>query len=165
MDGMSPYPGEHALGLWFGIVPAVIGALIALYLVWRVAPELVRARRARRARPDPQGFKDHPAMQEQVDALFIARGAIFEAMQAHGAPMRQQDLVWRALGKLNDRAVALAAADPTTPAALDPLTSWYDTLRARAQSGELITIEALVPELSALMPELALSLARFIPTA
>ena len=163
MEGMSPYPGEHALGLWFGIVPAVIGALIALYLVGRVIPELVRARRARSARPDPQGFKDHPAMQAQVDALFIARGAIFEAMQAHGATMRQQDLVWRALGKLNDRAVAIAAADPTAIAALDPLTTWYDALRARAQSGESLTIEALVPELHALMPEL--DLARFIPTA
>lgn len=78
---MSPHPGEDPLSLAFGIVFAVIGALIAGYITWRMVVELLEKRRLDARTPDPQQFADRPDLQERVDALYLARKVAREALE------------------------------------------------------------------------------------
>ena len=79
---MSPHPGEDPLSLIFGLVFAVIGGLIALYIAWRMVVELLEKRRLDAQTPDPQQFTDRPDLQERVDALYLARKTAREALEA-----------------------------------------------------------------------------------
>ena len=79
---MSPHPGEDPLSLAFGVVFAVIGALIAAYIIWRMTVELLEKRRLDAQTPNPQQFADRPDLQERVDALYLARKTAREALEA-----------------------------------------------------------------------------------
>lgn len=73
---ISPHEGEEPLHLVLTLIPAVLAVLIFGYIAVRMAREYGALRAERRARPDPQGFKAHAAVQDAVDDLYRKRRAI-----------------------------------------------------------------------------------------
>ncbi len=81
--GMSPHAGEHTLPLWFGVIPAVLGVLIALYLVYRIISDFKLRRAVNQGRPDPKKFSDYPELQSMVDHFYLARHRIRQSLDAN----------------------------------------------------------------------------------
>ena len=70
---MSPLEGEDPLSLWFALTPAVIGILIALYLLYKIFVAHRLGKKVNAQRPDPKAFDDYPELQAMVDRFYILR--------------------------------------------------------------------------------------------
>ena len=70
---MSPLEGEDPLSLWFALTPAVIGILIALYLLYKIFVAHRFGKKVNAQRPDPKAFDDYPELQAMVDRFYILR--------------------------------------------------------------------------------------------
>lgn len=70
---MSPLEGEDPLSLWFALTPAVIGVLIAVYLLYKIFVAHRLGLKVNAQRPDPKAFGDYPELQAMVDRFYILR--------------------------------------------------------------------------------------------
>jgi hypothetical protein len=61
------------LSLWFALTPAVIGILIALYLLYKIFVAHRLGKKVNAQRPDPKAFDDYPELQAMVDRFYILR--------------------------------------------------------------------------------------------
>ena len=107
---MSPHEGESALSLWFGLVPAVLGVLIALYIVVRVVMDQREKRRVNADRPDPKIFKDYPELQAMVDQLYLTRYRVRTSPKAQSLSAKERDELVRDLDAIIDRGLQHAEA-------------------------------------------------------
>ena len=99
---MSPYPGEAALPLWFGVLCATLGAMIALYVIYRVVSDRRARDRVNADRPEPHRFHDYPELQALIDHMYLAR---FEARRAAQASLgvEERDALAERLDALIER--------------------------------------------------------------
>ncbi len=107
---MSPHEGEHALSLLFGVVPAVLGGLIAIYIVVRVIQDQMEKKRVNAQRPDPQVFKDYPELQAMIDQLYLTRYKIKQEAQARQMSAKELDQLMRQIDALIERGMEHAEA-------------------------------------------------------
>ncbi len=107
---MSPHEGEHALSLLFGVVPAVLGGLIAIYIVVRVIQDQMEKKRVNAQRPDPQVFKDYPELQAMIDQLYLTRYKIKHEAQARQMSAKELDQLMRQIDALIERGMEHAEA-------------------------------------------------------
>lgn len=70
---MSPLEGEDPLSLWFALLPAILGGLIAAYIIWRMVREWRLKRAVDAERPDPLAYADYPELQAMVDRYYVLR--------------------------------------------------------------------------------------------
>jgi hypothetical protein len=136
---MSPHQGEHVLPLWFGVIPAVLGVLIAMYLVVRISRDMWLRRQVNRDRPDPRKFSDYPELQAMTDRFYLTRYRLREAMdedEAMSAKLRDERI--HQIDALIERGIAHAEA-----------------LRVATGSEEIVTeraaIDAIQAELEGLL--------------
>ncbi|MEC9398061.1 MAG: hypothetical protein VX475_10600 [Myxococcota bacterium] len=61
------------MSLWFALTPAVIGILIALYLLYKIFVAHRLGKKVNAQRPDPKAFDDYPELQAMVDRFYILR--------------------------------------------------------------------------------------------
>lgn len=133
---MSPYAGESPLSLLFGIVFALLGALILGVLLWRMIPQW-RARRAiKRARAEAQALP--PELQQRVDALYTTRGEILDVLvQSSAYGMREVDLFARRIGGALNHGVrasqGLAQGEADNANFLDALERDVQRVRERVE--------------------------------
>lgn len=137
---MSPYPGEMPLSLWFGVFFAVLGALIVVYLLWKMIPQFRRRMQIKRERLDPQGLTEHPEAQSRVDQLFLLRRTIRETLHQKGYSQREQDMYSRRMGVAISHGVRfaydMAAGDKQAKTSLDRLEASFERIKGRVL-GEL----------------------------
>lgn len=107
---MSPHEGEHALSLLFGVVPAVLGGLIAIYIVVRVIQDQMEKKRVNAQRPDSQVFKDYPELQAMIDQLYLTRYKIKQEAQARQMSAKELDQLMRQIDALIERGMEHAEA-------------------------------------------------------
>lgn len=154
---MSPYPGEHALGLLFGLIPAILGLAILAYLLWRIIPERVERARVLRERPNPNGFKDDPELQAKIDHLFLMRRELIAHMEQHGHPAKERDAAYRRLGQAIAHTIALAQkslkGDRHDKRALQDALDAMERLRGRADGAQRLSLEEIDALLDGLPPE------------
>lgn len=107
-DALSPHEGESALGLLFGVIPAVLGAMIAAYLLVRIVRDRQLKRKVNAERPDPRKFADYPELQAMVDRLYLLR---FKGKQRmSGASAKERDAHTRQMDALIEEGLARAEA-------------------------------------------------------
>ena len=107
---MSPHEGESALSLWFGIIPAIMGVLIALYIIARVIMDQREKRRVNADRPDPKVFKDYPELQAMVDQFYLARYKVRTSPRAEALSAKERDELTRELDAIIERGLQHAEA-------------------------------------------------------
>lgn len=107
---MSPHEGESALSLWFGIIPAIMGVLIALYIIARVIMDQREKRRVNADRPDPKVFKDYPELQAMVDQFYLARYKVRTSPRAEVLSAKERDELTRELDAIIERGLQHAEA-------------------------------------------------------
>ena len=61
------------MSLWFALTPAVIGVLIAVYLLYKIFVAHRLGLKVNAQRPDPKAFGDYPELQAMVDRFYILR--------------------------------------------------------------------------------------------
>lgn len=131
---MSPYAGETALSLLFGIFFAVLGGLILLYLFWKMIPQFKRRMEIKRERLDPQGLSD-PDAQSRVDELFLLRRSIRESLVQKGYTRQEQDMYSRRMGVAISHGVRFAydmvAGDKQAKKSMDQLTAALERVKGR----------------------------------
>lgn len=127
---MSPHEGESALSLWFGIIPAIMGVLIALYVIARVIMDQREKRRVNADRPDPKVFKDYPELQAMVDQLYLTRYRVRTSPEAQALSAKERDDLTRELDAIIERGMQHAEALRT---ATDP----EDIIRERQAMAEI----------------------------
>lgn len=89
---MSPYDGESPISLFFALAPAILGALIGIYLIVRVVQEVRLKASVNEGRPDPDVFSDYPELQAIVDQYYLHRFQARQQMRAQELTAKQVDL-------------------------------------------------------------------------
>lgn len=89
---MSPYEGEEPLSWLFAIAPLVLAGVIVLMILWRMVPELIALRRFRDEAPDWRVLRRDPALEREVEGLYIARRQLRERLEQASAAERDERL-------------------------------------------------------------------------
>jgi hypothetical protein len=105
---MSPYEGEEPLSLIFAIVPLVVAGVIVLMILWRMVPELIALRRFRDEAPDWRVLRRDPALEREIEGLYIARRQLRERLAQASAAERDERL--RVMDELLRQATGHAVA-------------------------------------------------------
>lgn len=99
---VSPHEGEDPLSLVFALIPAVVGVLIALYLLVRIVQASVLSKRVNAQRLDPRAFAEYPELQAMVDRFYLLRYRARELHLSATPPPPERELEAR-VGELDER--------------------------------------------------------------
>lgn len=105
---MSPYEGEERLSLIFAIAPLVMAGIIVAMILWRMVPELIALRRFRDEAPDWRVLRRDPALEREIEGLYIARRELRERLA--GASAAEREACVQAMDGLLRRATGHAVA-------------------------------------------------------